>query len=175
MKIKVRSRYREGIAKTGVIFDNVGKDFEQWRQFVPPHPKATHGEAYMTPGEAKFLVESPQNRMHIDAGLEMEYSYPAGFPVPVADNFDGILHPPLTNKSFHISDTRQLDQAAGFLAERDRAIALGKARADAEARGDDPADVVLADSDEPATETATARRARIKAEREAARGVPAAV
>jgi hypothetical protein len=90
--------------------------------------------------------------------------------MPVADTLDGPLHPPLTERSFHVSDARQMDQASHFLAERAASIALAKARADAAARGDDP-DEVQAPEPEPvaASESASARRARQKAEREAQR------
>lgn len=170
MKIKVRSRYREVSAKTGTFFDDEGFSHEQWRRFTPPHPKAQHGEVYMTPEEAKYLVESDENRAHIEAGLEAEYSYPAGYPMPVADNLDGPLQPPMTSKSFHVSDTRQIEKATKFLTERDEAIARGKARVLAAERGDDPDEAEVPPTAEAgASEGAGARRARLKTERDAAR------
>jgi len=170
MKILVRSRYREVSAKTGTFFDDAGLSHEQWRRFSPPHGKATHGQTYMTPEEAKYLVESDENRAHIEAGLEPEYSYPAGYPMPVTDNLDGPLQPPMTSKNFHVSDTRQIEKATGFLAERDAAIARGKARALAVERGEDPDEVEIPPAPEAsAGESAGARRARLKAERDLTR------
>jgi hypothetical protein len=168
VKIKVRSKFREVIAVTGRIWEG-GNPHLQFRQFTPPHPKAQYGETYMTPAEANFLVESPQNQMHIAAGEEAVYSYPAGHPVPVHDSHDGNFHAPLTDKSFHISDSRQLDQSAAWMAERAASIELAKAKAAAEARGDDPDDVVLDEPEPAVAEGPGARRARQKADREAAR------
>ena len=169
MKIMVRSRYREAIAVTGRVWD-AGNVYLQFRQFSPPHPKANYGQCYMTPAEARFLVESVQNRMHVDAGLEAEYSYPAGHPVPVADNFDGVLHPPMTEKSFHVSDSRQIEQASDWMKERAASMELARLRAEAEARGDDPNEVTLPDvAPVEAAESASARRNRQRAERDAQR------
>jgi len=169
VKIKVRSRYREGVAVTGRVWDDE-KVHLQFRAFAPPHPKANFGETYMSPQEARFLVESKQNRMHVEAGLEPEYSYPAGYPMPVADNLDGPFAPPMTEKNFHVSDPRQIEQAQNWMAERAASMALAEARRAAEDRGDDPNEVALPTSEPVSTtESASARRSRVKADREAQR------
>jgi hypothetical protein len=139
MKVLVRSRYKEVKAATGRVWGGDGNVHLQYRQFLPPTAKSQHGETYMTPQEAKFLVESPENIAHVEAGEEAPYSYPLGHPVPVADNFGGTtLTPPLTDKTVHVSDVRQTESAVKLLAERDAAIALAKAQDDAEERGEDP-------------------------------------
>jgi hypothetical protein len=172
MKVKVRSKAKEVLAMSGREFVD-GVFHPQFRQFAPPHTKANFGETYMTPKEAAFLVESAQNRAYIEAGQEAEYSYPAGFPMPILESLDGSFQPPQTMRSFHVSDSRQIDQAVGFLADQERSRELAKAKLDAEARGDDPSEVELEPmAAAPQGESANARRMRQKGEREATRASP---
>ncbi len=168
MKVKVRSIYREVLAKTGRIWDKDGKEIQQFRQFSPPQigtrdgvPKyAAFGEAYMTPTEAKFLVESKENQASVLAGQEQIYYYPLGYPVPEADNAGGsLLMAPITSATTHVSDERQLQAAAEQMKERDAAMA----KAQAEAEGEEPS--ASSSKDGVTTETAVQRKERLKAER----------
>jgi hypothetical protein len=147
MKVKVRSIYREVLAKTGRVWDKDGKELQQFRQFAPPQIGsrdgvplyASFGEAYMTPTEAKFLVESKENQASVSAGQEQIYHYPLGYPVPEVDNAGGhMLMAPITSATTHVSDQRQLEAAAEQMRERDAAIAKAQADAgDDEPAGDD--------------------------------------
>jgi hypothetical protein len=126
-KILVHCQGREVRACTGRVFDGEGNVHLRYRQFEPIG-KSNKGRAYMTIAEAEFLVESEENRAHADANLEPPFEYPSGYPAPVADNykgrdgFGGALTMPLTDKSFHVSDARQVTKAVGLLAERDAAM-----------------------------------------------------
>jgi hypothetical protein len=108
----------------------MGEEIPQFRQFVPPlrsmkngSPRyAEYGECYMTPEEARFLVESHENRAYTEAGEVTPYSYPAGVPLPVADNFEGPLLAPLTSKTLGVADSRQMEAAERMMAERDASL-----------------------------------------------------
>lgn len=135
MKVLVYSAMKEARACTGRRVDGEGNFHLQFRQFRPLGPKSPFGKAYMTPEEANFLVESSYVRKHAEAGLQAPYFYPAGFPAPVEDNYEEPFSPPLTEKSFFVSDPRQVEQAQELLRERDEAIAKAKAAEEAE-KGD---------------------------------------
>ena len=165
MKVKVRSIFREVLAKTGRVWTPEGKEVPQFRQFTPPQRSvrdgvpifADFGEAYMTPTEAAFLVESKENQAFALAGKEQPYHYPMGYPVPETDDAGGTrLLPPITQTTMHVSDDRQLIAAEAIMKERDEAVA----RHAAEASGE-----VLPEELDGPQETAKERRERVKAER----------
>jgi hypothetical protein len=136
MKVQVYSSCKEVRACTGRTWDGEGNAHLQFRKFEAVGPKSTEGKAYMTPQEAKFLVESDYVRNSIEMGFPAPFRYPMGYPIPVANDHDGPLAMPITEGSFHVSDARQLEQAQQLIKERDEAIAAAKAaKEEAESAG----------------------------------------
>jgi len=114
-KVLVRSRYREVTVRTQreLSRDDKGKIVESstgFRQFINHH-------AWMTMQEAAELIDSPENKKHIDGGLPPLYYYPAGMPVPVDENFEGPLAPALTGEGLVANNPSQ-NEAARLLGEQ---------------------------------------------------------
>src|SRR5882724_10659965 len=111
-KVLVRSRYREVVARTTRDWerDKDGKirELNGFRQFF------AH-KCYMSPSEAAFLVDSEENQRYIDAGHQPLYYYPAGVPVPVDENFEGILPPPLQEGALAASDPKMIAAARNVM------------------------------------------------------------
>lgn len=105
-KVLVRSAFREGVAKTWVDYEEDPKtgavtELSYFRRFHEHH-------AYMTPQEARFLVESEENQAHIDGGLPPPYSYPNGQAFPQPLDFGGeTLGPPIPEGALSTQDERQ--------------------------------------------------------------------
>lgn len=165
MKVLVHCHGREVRASTGRVWDKDGNIHLSYRQFEAIG-KSNIGRTYMTPAEAEFLVESAENQAHTDHDLPLPFFYPAGYPVPVADDyrhkdgFGGALHPPLTDKSFHVSDARQVEKAAALLAERQAAMDAHKeAEANGESTSEDASQTLVKRAEESAkNDTVPSRR-----------------
>lgn len=122
MKVLVRSRYREATVRTTrdlsrdeknrIVETNAG-----YRQFV-------NSECYMTMQEAAELVDSGENKAHIDAGLPALYYYPAGMPVPVDENHGGPLNAPMSQDGLVANNPMQNSAAKRVSEEADRQIAV---------------------------------------------------
>lgn len=125
-KVLVRSIYRHVVAKCGehairlptgdAIMEAETREFRDYM-------------CYMTPQEAQFLVESPENAKARAAG-KPRYFYPAGIPVPVDIDHDGPLAPSGNASSFIAADPtqsiaakQQMERAARMLASQEQAVA----------------------------------------------------
>lgn len=118
-KVMVRSRYRNPLVRTVRDWER-GKDgkpseINGYRQFV-------NHEAFMTPKEAAFVVDSDENQAYIDRGLPALYYYPAGAPLIVEDSFQGELSPPMGQGSVIANNDQQAAAARKALAEAEVAL-----------------------------------------------------
>lgn len=131
-KVLVRSYYREPTVKTweDAVRNPKTNEIEHQALFRPFHEH----ECWMTPGEADFLVNSEENRMHTDQGFIPLYTFPMGQAVPVpADFANHKLTAPLTEAGLATTDARQADAARRKMDAAKRALEAGeKAKAAAE-------------------------------------------
>lgn len=126
MKVLVESRLAEVRATTfrsHIAHDDGSVDTVLfYRQFTRFKGR---GVAYMSAPEAKFLVESRQNRARMDAG-DPWYWYPNGTAVPVPLDFDvktfGPYTAPSTNDQAGLADPRTATAAAEIQVEREEAL-----------------------------------------------------
>lgn len=120
-KILVRSTLTEVNARTRRTLgrDEKGKIVE----IDAGHRQFMGGQCYMTMEEGAELVESPENLAHIDAGVPPPYYYPMGIPIPVDENYEGPLSPPLSGAGLIASNAQQAESAKRVGIEADRQIA----------------------------------------------------
>ncbi len=123
-KVLVRSRHREVTAQVtrDLSKDEKGRVVETnhgFRQFL-------NNLCYMTMEEAANLIDSPENVAYIDQGLPPLYSYPAGMPVPVDEDHDGPLAPPMSGSGLVANNALQNEAARRVSEAADEQIAKRK-------------------------------------------------
>lgn len=131
MKVKVFSVFKEGRSLVARRWDKDGKLYQSFRDFRPKNQKATLGECYMTPEEAEFLVESPENQKRAADG-NAHYWYPTGFPVPVPDDKDGFFAPAMDDSMTAAIDPRQVEAARKIEEEKQASMKQAQAEHDAQ-------------------------------------------
>jgi hypothetical protein len=98
-KVLVRSLYREPVVKVGEV---AVRNHQGVAMMAPTLRAFRNYLCYMTPEEADFLVDSPENRKMRAEG-KAPYFYPAGFPAPVDINYEGPLPPAVSAEGLSTS------------------------------------------------------------------------
>jgi hypothetical protein len=99
-KVLVQSLFREVVAKVGHFPQ---RDHRGVAVMTPILRQFWDYKCYCTPEEAEFLVESVENRKMRAAGIAA-YFFPAGFPAPVDENYEGALPPPISGDTLTAAD-----------------------------------------------------------------------